>query len=147
MRRTIRQRDINSQSRSLTGDANTSDSFATYLVKYIPAESITALGVLQAADYTPYTWVIGIVVVLNFLYLRFLYNVDSLQMFVSYVALGVWVLLLGGPDVKEFYAVAAPYANLSPETFKQVFVPGATLFATLLGPIWAKLDDRFVLNR
>jgi len=149
MRRVITKRDIAVRTRSLDGAGSVSaDGFATRLVKYIPAETITALGVLQAADYFGnYAYDIGIAAVLNFLYLAVLHRAGVWQIIVSYLAFGVWVLLLGGSEMQPFYAQAAAMANMDPASFQRAFIPGVALFVTLLGPVIDEVGDRFAVNR
>ncbi len=155
MRRVITKRDIAVRTKSLDGGVQ-ADGFATRLVKYIPAETITALGVLHAASYTPgYGWDIAIAAGLNFLYLAVLHRAGIWQIFVSYLAFGVWVLMLGGEhDFASLYETGAQMAGLinaegNPDTveFRKAFFPGLALFVTLLGPVIDEIGDRFVVNR
>ncbi len=149
MRRVITKREVAKvRTRSLDGAGSVqADGFATRLVKYIPAETITALGVLQAADYTTYTWAVGIAAVLNFLYLAVLHRAGVWQIIVSYLAFGVWVLLLGGSEMSGFYTCMADLVKMDPDTFQKAFIPGVALFVTLLGPVIDEVGDRFVVNR
>jgi len=159
MRRVITKRDIAVRSRSLNGaDAATADGFATRLVKYIPAETITALSVLQAANYFGnYMIDIAIATGFNFLYLAVLHRASVWQVVVSYFAFGVWVLLLGGDKIPvDMIADAGTLTGMcgavesTEECVRQVkmaFFPGLALFVTLLGPVIDEIGDRFVVNR
>jgi hypothetical protein len=159
MRRVITKRDIVTRTRSLDGaGVATADGFATRLVKYIPAETITALGVLQAANYFGnYMIDIAIAAGFNFLYLAVLHRAGVWQVIVSYFAFCVWVLLLGGDKIPlDMIAEAGTLTGLcgaietTDECVRQVkmaFFPSLALFATLLGPVIDEIGDRFVVNQ
>ena len=151
MRRVITKRDVSASARSIGGGkAVQAAGFAPRRVKYIPAETITALGVLQAANYFgSYSIDVAIAAALNFLYLGVLHRAGIWQVIVSYLAFSVWVLILdSGQNLSFVYENGAAIAGLADaDAFRKALLPVLVLVVTLIGPVIDEVGDRFAVNR
>ena len=116
------------------------DNFATRLLKYIPAETVTGFASAQAIGlpmlqdkmglsvFDSFFCIVGVFFVFNILYLL---RSGFWQILGSTIAFAIWVLLIGDP-VPEIFK----------KNFGEEFLPGLVGIALLGWTVFAPLFDR-----
>ncbi len=122
------------------------DQYLNTLLKLIPSEIVVAYTTILnflVADNTDKEiyWVVGIIAIIATPVWLLLYTdilkeglqmIEVRQLFVSTIAAGLWVFMLGGPHIEEFFMENEKYAPAFRATFLLIFTVIIAPYATQL---------------